>query len=77
MIVHTAGHDSGAIAQGTSHAELGRDGLANEGALVGQFVEEVRQFSFDFECHHSGLEGLAAHSRVSRFYFIVQLNLSV
>ena len=49
MVVDAARHDALALAQRAGDAELGRDGLADEGALVGQLVEQVGELVLDLE----------------------------
>ncbi len=66
MIVHSPRDDPLAIAEGTSHSQLGGDRFANEGALVGKFVKKLRQIFFHLERDHRGLGRLAGHERGPR-----------
>src|SRR5579871_4780826 len=66
MIVYAPRDDPLAIAEGTSHSQLGGDRFTNEGALVGKFIEKLRQIFFHLERDHRGLRRLAGHERGPR-----------
>ncbi len=61
VVVQASRHHSLAVTQRTGDAELGRDGLADEGALVGQLVEQLGQLALDLEGHDRSLGRLACH----------------
>src|SRR5262249_55917960 len=55
VVVQPLGQEARAVAQRTGHVQLGDDCFADEGAFVRQFVEDVGQFTFDFEGNDGGL----------------------
>src|ERR1019366_211315 len=62
VIVGPAADLAGPVAQGTGRVHLGRDRLADELALVGQLVEEVRQLGLDLERYHFRFLRLLRHT---------------
>ena len=61
MIVSPAAHLPGPLAQWAGDAHLGGNRLADELALVGQLVQEIRELLFDLECDDFGLRMFMSH----------------
>src|SRR5262245_49798058 len=61
MVVRPTAHLAGAVAQRTSHAHHGRNRLSDEGAFVGQLIQERGEFFLDFECNDIRFRRLASH----------------
>jgi hypothetical protein len=71
MVMDAARHNTLAMTERTSNAELRRDGSADKIALIRQLIEQFGQFALDFEGNDGGLlrltirfGGLSGHRRL-------------